>query len=198
SPKPTPSRHAHPRRMDRSDQQRQEESAVALTDEVVLLFDQLCGARLHEHSRMGRIIGATSSFNVKIDLATEAAESFLENERQRAAVIGWIRLCKKAAEIRNKIAHGTPTNLHHVSDGTSRQGFFLAPSIYDTKKNQFLRTGEFGGDSRYCWNSYQLHDYVRAFFILRSMLQTLREELAGASEEPMPQVLDPDAMIRRR
>ena len=165
-----------------------------IQDEIILLFDQLCGGAPGHRSKMGTIIGATSSFNVKIDLVRQAAISFIDKEDSKKAVLNWIRLCKKAAEIRNKIAHGQPTSLHFVWDGEPRYGVFWAPSTYDTRKANFPQ--QLAHDWEYCWNENQIKEYSRNFFALRTMLMTVREELAGVGEESMPQVLDPSLMVK--
>lgn len=165
-----------------------------IQEEIILLFDQLCGGYPGRISAMGAIIGATSSFNVKMDLVTQAARSFISDEKHQKSVLGWLKLCKKAAEVRNKIAHGQPTSSHFVFNGESRNGIFWAPSLFDTKKSGW--PVKMSHDWEFCWNECQLREYATTFFALRTMLMTMREELSGTGDEPMPQVLDPDTMMR--
>lgn len=158
-----------------------------IQEEVVLLFDQLCGGTPGQVSAMGRIIGATSSFNVKMDLVTQATKTFIGDNRKREAVLGWLKLCKKAAEIRNKIAHGKPLAAHYAHDGENRFGVFWAPSLFDTKK-----IGKSIKEWDYCWNEKQLQAYSMTFRSLRITLTMARGELI--CEGATPEVLDPDTM----
>jgi hypothetical protein len=84
-----------------------------LQDELIRLFAVLCGDPTGE-LKMTRIIGSTTSFNAKLDLCKEAAATFVNNHRTESAIQSWLKLCRKAAEIRNKIAHGQPMNIHYI------------------------------------------------------------------------------------
>lgn len=161
-------------------------------DEIVALFDLLCGGSFEGISPMGRIIGATSSFNVKMDLTKQAAKSFLSNYKQQSAVLKWLKLAQKASLIRNKIAHGQPVRAHFVANGESMNGAFWAPSLRDTNKVNWpeSRINEW----RYAWNAVQLNEYNKAFHDLYAMLLTLRENLAGLGDESTVDVLDPTRM----
>jgi len=163
-----------------------------IQDEVVQLFDQLCGGTFGHISPMGEIIGATSSFNVKMDLVTQAAKSFLADEKQQDAVLRWLKLARKASVVRNKIAHGRPISVHFAFDGHDRHGVFWAPSLFDTRKAGWpqRRSAEW----EFCWNGDQIREYSSAFQSVYAMLMTVREQLAGLGEESIPAVLDPERM----
>jgi hypothetical protein len=167
-----------------------------IQDEVIELFQHLTGGTPHDFSPMVKIIGATSSFNVKMDLVEEATRRFVSEERTQRAVLGWLRLCRKAVQVRNQIIHGQVMHVHYVHDSRSVNGFFLLPSLYSTKKLDFPATPPH--QAEYCWNSPQLQDYVTMFGLLRAMVMTVREELSGTGDKPCPQVLDPDTMTKKR
>jgi hypothetical protein len=158
-----------------------------IQDEVVRIFDQLCGGQFGTISPMGRIIGATSSFNVKLDLAKQAAKSMISDINHQHAVLRWFKLAQKASFIRNKIAHGQPIHPHFVQDGQSLRGVFWAPSLLDTRKVGWPETSM--SEWEFCWNASQLSDYGTAFHSVYAMLLTLREELAGLGDETTANVL---------
>jgi hypothetical protein len=162
-------------------------SFEAIEGEIVLLFQVLCGGPAVGISNMARIIGVTSSNRAKIELTEEAAKAFLASEPGKMkAVLAWLKLCRQAADIRNKIAHGHPSQYAFVHKGRSRQAAFLLPSPFDPRK--IPASGRWSG-SAYCWNARQLQEYNVAFQGLRAMMMTVREELAGTAEEPQPHVL---------
>lgn len=161
-----------------------------IQDELVLLFDQLCGGTFGFTSKMAQIIGATSSFNVKMDLTKQAVRSFLLDEKKES-VLKWLKLTHRASLIRNKIAHGQVIRIQYMKDGVSQSGAFWAPSRYDTKK---INTLHEMADWDYCWNGHQLYQYVSAFHLVFAMLLTVREELAGKGDQSTGTVLDPDRM----
>lgn len=158
-----------------------------LEDEIVLLFQLLCGGPAAGASNMARIIGVTSNFRAKVELTRAAAEAFLASEPdKRDAVVAWLKLCSRAAQIRNKIAHGHPTQIAYVHKGRSLQAAFFTPSPFDPKGCPPSRTWT---EAAYCWNAQQLQEYNATFLGLRAMMMTVREELAGTAEEPQPHVL---------
>lgn len=163
-----------------------------IQDEIVALFDLLCGGEFGVISPMGRIIGATSSFNVKMDLTKQAAKSFLSDNSRQASVLKWLKLAQKASLIRNKIAHGQPVHAHFVAGGESMNGAFWTPSLLDTNKVNWpdSRISEWS----YAWNADQLGEYEKAFHDLYAMLLTLRENIAGLGDESTADVLDPIRM----
>ncbi|HYI06256.1 MAG TPA: hypothetical protein VD858_15285 [Reyranella sp.] len=163
-----------------------------IQDEIIRIFDQLCGGQFGAVSPMGQIIGATSSFNVKLDLAEQAAKSFIADSSQQQAVLRWLRLARKASIVRNKIAHGQPIYPHFVKDGRSLKGVFWAPSLLDTRKVGWPENGM--SEWEFCWNGSQLSDYGTAFHSVYAMLLTLREELAGLGDETTASVLSPTDM----
>ena len=166
-----------------------------IEDEVVLLFQVICGGPPLGISNMSRIIGVASSFRTKLDLVREAARSFLShNSDKRDAVLAWLKLCNRASEIRNKVAHGHPNQLAYVWQGQSLQAAFLMPSLLDPRK--MANAGKVSTDSKYCWNAEQLREYVTAFTALQAMMMTVREELSGIAEESQPHVLDPNRLKR--
>jgi len=158
-----------------------------IQDEVVQLFDQLCGGPFGRISPMGEIIGATSSFNVKMDLVTQAARSLIADENKQAAVLRWLKLATKASLVRNKIAHGRPVGVHFVVEGENRRGTFWAPSLFDTRK---VGWPKISAEWDYCWNAEQIREYSSAFHLTSAMLMTVREQLAGVGEESIPSVLN--------
>lgn len=163
-----------------------------IQDEVVRIFDQLCGGQFGTISPMGQIIGATSSFNVKLDLAKQAARSMISDIDHQQAVLRWFKLAQKASIIRNKIAHGQPIHPHFVRDGQSLRGVFWAPSLLDTRKFRWPEASM--SEWEFCWNGSQLSDYGTAFHSVYAMLLTLREELAGLGDETTVNVLSPADM----
>ena len=166
-----------------------------IEDEVVLLFQVICGGPPQGTSNMSRMIGVASNFRTKLDLVREAAKSFLSLEPdKRDAILAWLKLCNRASEIRNKVAHGHPSQLAYVWQGQSLQAAFLMPSLFDPRK--MANTGKFSTDSEYCWNAAQLREYVTAFTTLQVMMMTVREELSGIAEESYPHVLDPNNLKR--
>ena len=108
-----------------------------------------------------KIIGATSSFNVKMDLVEEATRRFISEERTQRAVLGWLRLCRKAAQVRNQIIHGQVMHVYYVHENRNLSGFCLLPSLFNTKKLDFPAIPPH--QAEYCWNSAQIQDYVAMF-----------------------------------
>lgn len=167
-----------------------------LEDEVVMLFQVLCGELSTAPSRMSRIISVVTSFKTKLDILKEAAQAFLSRDPdKKEAVLLWLKLCRKASEIRNKVVHANPAQIAYVDNEESRQEAFLLPSIYDRKSG--FRRGSVTRYSEYCWNTDQLRQYNMALLALRGVLMTVREELAGTAEEPQPWVLDPCILKRK-
>lgn len=164
-----------------------------LQDELMWLFNFICNGNADGSTSMLRIIAATSSFGVKLDLCKEATRTFVENEDHQKAILGWLKLCNKASEIRNKIAHGQPGNIHFNGEHGPERGFYLIPSMYNPRKGGFPRNAT---ASEYCWNVDQIRGYTLAFHLLYAMILTVREQLAGTGDEDHPQVLDPNTMTR--
>lgn len=164
-----------------------------LQDEMMLLFNALCNEGSDSQTSMLRIIASTSSFGVKLDLCKEATRTFISNEDHCNAVLNWLKLCSKASEIRNKIAHGQPAFIHYNNSDGPQRGFFLVPSMYNPRKGGFPRRPT---ASEYCWNVNQIREYSTAFHILFAMIMTVREQLFGGGDEDVPQVLDPATMRR--
>jgi hypothetical protein len=161
-----------------------------LQDEIIRLFEQLCGEPAVQLGRLSRIISVTLSFRSKLDLTKEAARAFLEEEpRKRDAVLKWLKLCDKASTIRNRIAHGRPGQVHYAQNGRPCRGAFLVAGVYDPRG-----IGRPATETIPCWNLSQLYSYSRAIQQLTAMIMTVREELAGTGDEPMPHVLDPSAL----
>ncbi|WFS06241.1 hypothetical protein [Methylobacterium sp. 391_Methyba4] len=166
-----------------------------LQDEMMLLFNALCNGNSETQTSMLRIIASTSSFGVKLDLCKEAARTFIEDEAHCEAVLGWLKLCSKASEIRNKIAHGQPANIHYNHGAGPDRGIYLVPCMYNPRKGGFPRRAT---ASEYCWNVEQIRNYYRAFHALYAMMMTVREQLLGSGDEDHPQVLDPATMRREQ
>jgi hypothetical protein len=161
-----------------------------LQDEIIRLFEQLCGGPADQPGSMSRIISVTLSFRNKLELTTEATKVFLEKEPdKRDAVLRWLKLCEKASTIRNKIAHGWPAQVHYMQNDQPCRGAFLGSGNYDPKA-----IGRATTETIPCWNLSQLQRYSSAILQLRAMIQTVREELAGTGDEPWPHVLDPAAL----
>lgn len=168
-----------------------------LQDEVIQLFQVICGGPPHGQERMSRIISTTTSFKVKLELIKEAARIFLQDDHEKMdAVLLWIKLCERASQMRNKVVHANPAQIAFVQNGVSRQAAFLLPSPNNRKGA--LACGAIGTKSDYCWNAEQLGHYSSALLQLKAMLMTVREELAGISEIPQPWVLDPSALKRNQ
>ena len=161
-----------------------------LQDEIIRLFEQLCGGPADQPGGMSRIVSVTLSFRNKLELTTEAAKVFLEKEPdKRDAVLKWLKLCEKASTIRNKIAHGRPAQVHYMQNDQPCRGAFLVSGNYDPKA-----IGRATTETIPCWNLLQLQRYSSAILQLTAMIQTVREELAGTGDEPWPHVLDPAAL----
>jgi hypothetical protein len=155
-----------------------------LEEEIVLLFQLLRGELSGDAPSMDRF--SKSSFLSKVEMTEEAAGASLATDpTKRDAVLAWLGLCRRAAKIRNKVAHGLPTQLHYVHKGRSGRGAFLMPGSDPRDRSLSGKWSE----SAYCWSVRQLQEYHVAFVGLVAMMMTVREELAGTVEDPKPHVL---------
>lgn len=154
-----------------------------LQDELILLHTFLNGGQIDEKE--------LRSFSRNVAFCKRMAHQSLNDDRKEEAVKKWLGSCLKAAEIRNKVAHGQAINIHYVGKNGPTRGFFLSASTERPRKGKRpLRPTQ----GPYCWNVHQLQGYRATFTQLYGMMMTVREQLEGSSDESLPEVLDPDRM----
>jgi hypothetical protein len=154
-----------------------------LQDELILLHTFLNRGQVDERE--------LQSFSRNIAFCKRIAHQSLNDDRKEEALKKWLGACLKAAEIRNKVAHGQAINIHYVGKGGPTRGVFLAASIERPQKGKRPLRPTRGP---YCWNVAQLQGYRATFTQLYEMMMTVREQLEGSSDESLPEVLDPDRM----
>lgn len=163
-----------------------------LSTAVVSSFGRICtGSQNEDTGRLISIIGGVSSFNVKTEMITQAANVYIHDDRLRAATDKWVKLVGKASNRRNDIAHGMAMLFQ---DNNAPMKAVLVPPYLDPRKGVFMGRGD--KQMLFRWDGAQILDYCDAIERVSGNFIAFVEQLLGQSDEPEDAwMLDPDQLI---
>lgn len=156
---------------------------------VVSAFGKICTGKYNQDTgRLISIIGGVSSFNVKTEMLSQAANVYIHDDRKREATNKWISLAIKASSRRNDIAHGTAMRFQNEDQPMKA---VLMPPYLDPKKGSFMNRK----DTLFRWDAVQISDYCDAITRVTGNFSAFIQELIGETSNPEDAwMLDPDQL----